>query len=120
MSDKNVVANFGRVYDRIMSLRNDDDYVVNPVQMSKFLDLVNFFFRKKIEDDDIEVNPYEFKPREQHGGVTATFIVFDLSGNAEVTDFCEVLKSCSAVTIDVVDREKVSISCTVPDVFVHK
>ena len=114
------VGKFGQHYNQVMSLRKHDDYVVNPIQMDRFLDLVQFFIRKTEDASESSVETANFQPKECHGGVTATFIVFDLGGSDEVQEFCKVLKHCSAVSIDVVDDYKVSISCTVPNVFVRK
>lgn len=114
------VAKYGRLYNRIISLRKNEDFVVNPKQMDKFLDLVQFFIVKSKEaGGDSTVDPNGFSPREYHGGVTATFVVFDIYGE-EVPAFCKVLKNCSAVTIDCIGDSMVQISCTVPNVFVPK
>lgn len=113
------VGEYGRLYNKIMALRKDQDYVINPLQMDRFLDLVRFFIIKSKDATGSKVDPNGFAPRECHGGVTATFIVFDLSGD-EVSEFCKVLKHCSAVSIDCIDDAMVQISCTVPNVFVHK
>lgn len=113
------VGQYGRLYNKILSLRKDSDYVVNPLQMDRFLDLVRFFLIKSKDSTDSEVDPYGFKPKECHGGVTATFIVFDIYGD-EVPEFCKVLKHCSAVTIDCIGDSMIQISCTVPNVFIHK
>lgn len=115
-----LVGEYGRLYNRIMALRKDSDYVVNAKQMDKFLDLVQYFLKKSRGATDSKVDPNGFSPKECHGGVTATFIVFDLMGNPEVLEFCKVLKYCSAVSIDSMDNGMISISCTVPDIFVHK
>ena len=114
------VGKFGQLYNKVMALRKNEDYVVNPIQMDRFLDLVQFFIRKSKDASESSVETANFQPKECHGGVTATFIVFDLGGSDEVQEFCKVLKHCSAVSIDVVDDYKVSISCTVPNVFVRK
>ena len=119
LEDQKYVGEFGKLYNQIMALRSDKDYVPNPPQMDKFLDLVQFFLNKKRESSEATVDPNGFSPRECHGGVTATFIVFDVSGD-EVKEFSKVLKNCTAVSIDAVGDSMVEISCTVPNVFVHK
>lgn len=109
------IKKFGQVYDAVMKLRKNEDYVVNPVQMDRFLDLVQFFIRKAEEyGDKVEVEKTE--PKQEFGGVTATFLVFGVNGD-EVREFCKVLKYCSAISIDAVE-DGVAISCTVPGVFV--
>ena len=117
MDDNWFIRKFGQVYESVMRLRTNDDYVVNAVQMDRFLDLVQFFIRKSEEyGDKVEVEKAE--PKQGFGGVTATFVVFGVNGD-EVREFCKVLKYCSAISIDATD-DCVAISCTVPDVFVHK
>lgn len=117
MDDNWFIRKFGQVYESVMKLRQNEDYVVNAVQMDRFLDLVQFFIRKSKEyGDKVEVEKAE--PKQEFGGVTATFVVFAVSGE-EVREFCKVLKYCSAISIDSVE-DCVAISCTVPNVFVRK
>lgn len=120
MDDDWFIKKFGEIYEEVIALRDNDDYVVNPGQMDKFLDLISFFMGKaaKYDDDYVEIEKLEKK--QEFGGVTATFVVFSLSGVDEVSEFCKVLKCCSAVSVDVVDEYKVCISCTVPDIFILK
>ena len=109
------IKKFGQIYEQVMKLRKNEDYVVNPIQMDRFLDLVQFFIRKAEEyGDKVEVEKTE--PKQEFGGVTATFLVFGVNGD-EVREFCKVLKYCSAISIDAVE-DGVAISCTVPGVFV--
>lgn len=120
MDDEWFIRKFGQIYEQVLNLRQNDDYVVNPGQMDKFLDLVSFFMQKanKYDEDFVEVEKTE--PKQEFGGVTATFVVFDLTGNDEVQNFCKVLKCCSAVSVDSTTDNMVCISCTVPNVFVPK
>lgn len=120
MDDVWFVKKFGQIYERVMALRTNEDFVVNPVQMDKFLDLVSFFMRKASEFDDDFVEIEKTEPKQEFGGVTATFVVFSLVGQPEVSDFCKVLRCCSAVSIDATTDSTICISCTVPNVFVHK
>jgi len=117
--DEWFIKKFGQIYERVMELRENNDYVVNPGQMDKFLDLISFFMSKasKYDDDFVEIEKND--PKQEFGGVTATFVVFDLHGAAEVQGFCKVLKCCSAISIEATSDGMVCISCTVPDVFVR-
>lgn len=109
------ISKFGQIYESVMKMRSSDDYAVNPVQMDRFLDLVQFFIRKAEEyGDKVEIEKTE--PKQEFGGVTATFVVFGVRGD-DVHEFCKVLKYCSAISIDAVE-DGVSISCTVPGIFV--
>lgn len=118
---ENYIGRFAKIYNQVMALRKNEDFVVNPKQMDHFLDLVGFFARKADEAGDGEKpETSRFEPKEQHGSVTIKFVVFDLGGEAEVQEFCKVLKFCSAVSIDATLDSMVCISCTVPNVFVPK
>ena len=120
MDDAWFIKKFGQIYEQVMALRSNNDYVVNPGQMDKFLDLVSFFIRKADAYDEDFVEVEKTEPKQEFGGVTATFVVFDLNGEEDVQDFCKVLKCCSAVGIDSTSDGMVCISCTVPNVFSQK
>ena len=120
MDDEWFIRKFGQIYEQVLNLRQNDDYVVNPGQMDKFLDLVSFFMQKANQYDEDFVEVEKTEPKQEFGGVTATFVVFDLTGNDEVQNFCKVLKCCSAVSVDSTTDNMVCISCTVPNVFVPK
>lgn len=116
MDDDWFVQKFGEIYKQVIGLRRNDDYVVNPRQMDRFLDLVNFFLHHIDNSGDVEIE--ENEPKNEIGGVTATFLVMTLRGD-EVQDFCKNLKCCSAISIDSCE-DGACISCTVPKVFVRK
>ena len=118
MDDAWFVKKFGEIYEEVLALRDNEDYVVNPVQMDRFLDLINYFMDRASEYDEDYVEIEKPEKKQEFGGVTATFVVFSLSGNDQVKEFCKAIKYCSAISVDVVDGYKVRISCTVPDVFV--
>jgi len=117
MSDYEYVQRLGALYNKVMSLRKDEDYVVNQPQMDHLVDVVEFFLNTT-EDCTGSVESVILMPREEHGGVTATFLVFDVYGE-KVKEFCNVISHCSAMTIDA-NEDGVCISVTVPHVFVHK
>lgn len=118
LTNEEYVARLGVLYDKVLGLRKDADYIVNQPQMDKLIAVLEFFLDTANELDG-RVEPVKLKPKEEHGGVTATFLVFDLY-DQKVLRFCEVMKACSAITIDTTSEGEVCISCTVPDVFVHK
>lgn len=115
MDDSWFVSKFGQIYQQVIALRKNEDFVINPKRMDQFLDLVSFFLHNVDEDGKVEIEKTE--PRHGFGGVTAKFIVLTLR-NENVLEFCKVLKNCSAVSIDSCD-DGACISCTVPDVFVR-
>ena len=77
MSDQEYIQKLGALYEKVMSLRRDEDYVVNQPQMTRLVDVVEFFLNAA-EECNGKVEPILLTPREEHGGVTATFLVFDL------------------------------------------
>lgn len=105
------------MYELVLSMRKDEDYAVNQPQMEKLVALVDFFTEVAAQSTGF-VEPEISSPKELHGGVTATFIVFDVTGE-NVARFCDVLRHCSAVSIDATD-DGVCISCTVPNVFIKR
>lgn len=119
MTNEEYVRRLGILYDKVMSLRDDRDYVVNQPQMDKFVEVVEFFMDETRKQGG-ELEPIELSPHEEHGGLTATFILFSIRG-ATVQRFCSVMSACTAISIDpLVDGEHICISCTIPNVFVHK
>ncbi len=118
MTNEEYVRRLGKLYEKVLSLRENDDYVINQPQMDKLVEVVDFFLDTARECNG-EVEPVKLIPKEEHGDVTATFIVFDIYGDA-IQRFCDVIKHTSAITIDVAENDKVCISVTVPNVFVPK
>ena len=118
LTDEEYVRRLGMMYDKILSLRKDSDYVVNQPQMDKLVELLDYFLTKSKALDG-EVQKVNLKPAEIHGGVTAHFLVFDTHGE-DVQKFCKVLSYCSAIGIDALESGDVCIDCTIPNVFVPK
>ena len=117
LTNEEYLARLGVLYIKIMSIRKDSDFVVNQTQMDKLVNVLTFFM-DATKDLDGKVDPIKLTPREEHGGVTATFLVFDIFGE-NVQKFCDVMQFASAITIDSTD-DGICISVTVPNVFVHK
>lgn len=115
MTNEEYVKRLGKLYDKILSLRNDDDYAINQSQMDKLIEVLNFFL-DATQKCTGKVEPVNLSPRAEHGGVTATFIVFDIYGE-DVQRYCDVMRHTSAITIDSTS-EGICISVTVPEVFV--
>lgn len=119
MNNEEYVARLGFLYQHILNLRNDEDYVINQPQMDKLVEVLSFFIEEG-EKQNGTVEPVRLVPREEHSGVTATFLIFDLCGNT-IQRFADVIRYTSAVCIDSLsDGKGICISCTVPNVFVHK
>lgn len=118
LTNEEYVKRLGQLYDHIMKFRKDEDYVVNQPQMDKLVDTINFFIDIARQYGG-DVEPVQLTPKEEHGGVTANFIVFDIHGE-EIKRFCSVVKEASALTIDATTDHQVCISLTIPNVFVPK
>jgi len=119
VSNNEYLKSFGKLYEKVIALRNDDDFLINEPQMVKFFEVYEFFTKAAGETETAKVEPIKLIPREEHGGVTATFVVFDMYGEI-LEDFKKIVQHLSAMTIDAVNGEEICISVTVPNVFVPK
>lgn len=120
MTDKEYVKRLGALYDKIMKLRSDKDYVVNQPQMDRFVELVEFFAEETKKDyGDGRIESVNLVPKEENGGLTASFVLFDIFSD-RVQDFSKVIGYASAVSIDSMADDRICISITVPDVFKKK
>lgn len=115
MSNEEYVRRLGSLYAEVLSLRKDSDYAVNQPQMDKLVEVLEFFLdaARRLNGN---VEPVRLVPRQEHGGVTATFVVFDIIGD-DILKFCDVMRHTSAITIDGTE-DGICISVTVPEVFV--
>lgn len=118
MKNEEYVRRIGVLYDQIMKLRKDDDYVVNQSQMEKFVDVYDFF-QDMGEKCDGDIEKPNLAPKECHGGVTARFFVFDVWG-VDIPRFSQIINHLSALSIDAEEDGRICISVTVPDVFIKK
>ena len=119
MTDEQYVRAFGEAYSLLMSVRKDEDFVINPEQAKKF-GLIVDFFTKSAKKLGGEVKPIKLIPHEQNGDLEAYFEVFSLNGPESVQEFCRVIKHASAFGIDPTDDGRVCIGITVPNIFIHK
>ena len=115
MTDEEFVGRIGRLYEQIIKLKKDDNYVVNQPQMVKFVEVTEFFMDIAKKSNG-KVDPIVLSPREEHGGLTATFLVFYIHGD-DIAKFSKVISYTSAITIDSTE-DGACISVTVPNVFV--
>ena len=102
-------------YHKEMEDFDPDEYQINPQQLQKLVDLIDFF-KKAAKDLGGKIESIDIDPAAPPNGITANFVVFDLFGE-DVQRFCEVIRHCSAISMDVTINDEVSISCTVPNVF---
>lgn len=95
-----------------------EDFDINPDQLQKLNNLVEFF-KKAAKDLGGKIVSVDLDPLDPPCGVTARFIVFDLFGE-DIQRFCDVIRECSAISMDVMDTDEIEISCTIPNIFVQK
>lgn len=119
MSDEQVVKKLSALYQIVLSFRKDEDYEIDQEQMDKLCALYRFFLDTAGKLKDGEVELCKLVPKEEHGGVTATFLVFDVYGD-NVKRFAEVISVCSAIGAEATADGRVCIDCTVPGVFKKK
>jgi len=117
MSEQEWAQMFQEQLSQAISERNDEDYIVNPIQQEKLLKIV-YQFSKLIEESGGRFADYKLVPRLKHGYVTAVFTAVCLNGES-ISDFCNALSEASAISIDAA-LGGVCISVTVPDVFDRK
>ena len=113
------IGYFAQLYHQMISNRRNEDYEINPVQMDKFLALLSFFRNKIDPEFDEGIEPFHLEAREEHGGFSADFCVFDLTGE-EIPVFAQFISCCSAITIDARTDSQICLSRTVPDIFVRR
>ena len=118
ISDLEFAKRLTEAFDEEMEGVNPEDIEVNPTQMKKLNDLVEFF-KKAAKDLGGKIESVSLDPSNPPNGVTANFLVFDLFGE-DVQRFCDVIRACSAISMDVNVKDEICISCTVPNVFIHR
>lgn len=119
MNDIEFIRQFGAEYDKLISLRSDDDYTLDKEQYKKLLAVLAFFLDTARACGGT-VKPVSLTPRMEHGGITAEFIVFDLSNISDLQRFSQIISYLSALTIDALTTGEVCIGVTVPNVYVKK
>ena len=95
--------------------RNDEDYVVNPVQMAKLVQAYQFF-AEIAKRDGGSVDPFDITPRMVHSGITAYFPLFYLTGK-DLRELAEIVGDMSALTLEATIDGEVCISFNIPNVF---
>lgn len=116
MNNIKYVKTLSEMYKTALSLKENDDYVINQSQMDKLIETIDFFsnIAKKC---DGEMKPVNLIPKEECGGVEFESIVFDIIGE-EIEALCKILSYSSAFGIDSTVDGRVCLSVTIPKVFV--
>lgn len=115
MTNEEFVKQFGEEYLALLEKAKDFNLSVNKQQFAKLYYLIDFF-QNYIKENGGTINAIDLNPREIHGGLTATFVVLDITGE-DIHNFTKALADCSAITFDATADGSVCISVTIPDVF---
>ena len=90
MREAEEVMILGMIYEAVMEKERNGDYVADLEQFRRYEEALDFFsdIARKCGG---EVEACELIPKERHGGITATFTVFDVYGE-DLKRFCEIMK----------------------------
>ena len=116
-SDFAKLKKLGILYNQLLAMHQDEDFVINQEQLDKLTEIVEFF-TERCADGYGKIDRIDLNPKEWHGGVTVSFIAFYIHGD-QIKDFCRVMSYCSAITVDSMTGD-VRFSVTIPYVFVLK
>ena len=117
--DMEFIQRLGKLNSLVMDNRNDEDYILNIPQFRKLVTAYEFLDEMTERGENGSIEPVRLKPKQEHGGVTANFIVFDLFSDS-ISRWGEILSCVSAVSIDATLDGKVCISLTIPNVYTRK
>lgn len=107
----------GKIYEAEMAKRSNEDFVVNPPQMKKFIAVLGFFL-DLADCENGRIEALDVEPKQENAGLTATFPLVDIYGNNK-EHFFEIISYVSAITMEATDNG-VCLSVAVPEVFVPK
>lgn len=97
---------------------SDEDFEVNPTQMKKFLDIVEYFLDLCAKRNGT-MNKIQLVPHKKSGKITAFLPSVDFD-EREIRKFCETLSPCFALDIGPQLDTSICVSLSVLDVFVKK
>lgn len=118
MKDEEFLARLGTFYDVVQEFRSDDDYEIDEKQALKFYDALAFF-REQADELGGKIEDVILKPTYVSGGITATFVIFDVK-TKDVSRFCEILQNSTGLYIEATNDGEVRLSITIPNVFRRK
>lgn len=115
MTDEQFVAKFGKEYLKVLENAQDRQFKINEENFEKLHKIVEFF-KHYVSENGGNIDKIDVAPEEIHAGLTASFVVFDISGE-QIQAFAEVIKGASAFGIDTTTDGKLCIGITVGNVF---
>lgn len=90
--------------------------LINDDQLEKFFELFAFILSKADLEYDT-ILPVEYNTETGSFDACARFIIFLISGNEEVKDFCRVFNECSEFHAEFGEDEGIYLRFTIPNVF---
>ena len=106
------------VYESYLESVSEDDFVINPFQMYKFINIVNFL-SKIAKENNYEIEPLLFSKKDCNAEITIRSTVFCLIMN-EVSEFCNLVKEACNITFEGNLDGEVLLTILVKDVFKQK
>lgn len=110
-----------RIYEKHLETLSDDDYVVNPPQLQKLNEIIDFI-RENFDDAEIIID--DTCKKEEHAWMLVTFNTFSIHGKENISkffkEFTKLLQYTSAFGIDARLDGIVEIGITVPKFYIHK
>ncbi len=108
----------GCIYEHYLESVSEDDFIINPPQMQKFIDLVNFI-SKKSKKERFEVDPLLFSKKDCNAEITIRGFVLDLY-LGEVAEFCNLVKDSCNIYLETNRNNEICLTILFKDVFVRK
>lgn len=106
-------------YEKYLETLDDADYVINKVQYSKFIQILEYLEHLREVRDGVEVSVLEIQPRRQKAEIVVSF--YDLNvWDEEAEGFGNAMQNAGDIEISAKTDGKVYIIIQVFDIFVPK
>ena len=111
-------ADAGEFFESL-DARDNADYMLNFTQAQKLFEIVRFAktIGKGVQNVDCEV---KLIPKETCGGINIITDILSFNGEKETQEIARLLSYASAWTVNTMADERVCLSITVPNVYIHK
>lgn len=109
---------FPEVWTDLQSLRKNDDMVIIPFQMHKFVQFLKAF-KEKVDSYNLTFSSIRFDKNKNCATVTVAFNQFRLDKRDPLISIWKALKVCNEVAISTVDNHT-ELELSVPDVFIPR
>lgn len=110
-----------RIYEKYLETLSDDDYVVNPPQMKKLNEIIDFITENF---DDAEIIIDDMRKKVEHAWMDIRFNTINICGQENLSkffkEFTRLLQYATAFGIDARLDGIIEIGITVPSIHIHK